>query len=82
MKTLIWKGFKVKYNEDEFNNEKDVIDFMEDIYKGYVDAFDNVKTINLTNPDYMFIGKQRYIYYGGSNKEPGRLDYYCKGYFN
>ena len=73
MKTLIWKGFKVKYNGDEFNNEEEVIDFMEDIYNGYKDVFDNVKTINLTNPDYMFIGKQRYVYYG-----KGRLDYYNK----
>ena len=75
MEKLIWRNITVKYNND-VNTQKDVTDYLEEIYKYYSDVFENVKTVNLTNPDYMFIGRKRYVCYGLNSRDGLRLNYY------
>lgn len=64
MKTFNYRGWRVKYNDNE-TSEEVTKEFIEDIYKSYPEVFENVKSIDASNLDYIKIGTNKYEFVDG-----------------
>lgn len=64
MKTFNYRGCRVKYNDSQ-TSEAVTKEFIEDIYKDNADVFENVKSIDVSNLDYIKIGSKKYEFVGG-----------------
>ena len=64
MKTFNYRGCRVKYNDNE-TSEEVTKEFIEDIYKTNADVFENVKSIDASNLDYIKIGSKKYEFVDG-----------------
>lgn len=68
MKTFNYRGWKVKYDDSQ-TSEAVTKDFIDDIYDSYSEEFDNVKSIDVSNLDYIKIGKKKYEFIDGRLEE-------------